>query len=324
MKGILTGFLFLIFLFGMAACTGPEEVTCVTTIPTEINTVPTTESSVPEVAFSYGELKNQIFVFSSGAGGWQTTLKIAPDGSFSGSWEDSNMGEGGEGYQATLYRCSFTGRFGQPESVNDYTFSLPILQLESEPSSEQIEDNVRYCYGGEPYGLEGTDALLLYLPGAPVAELPGYFLQWVIPGDSADQELSFYGLSNEPQQNGFSSYDEIAVLRKAVAAAEKQEAELMDAVTQGDMNIDSYNRYELWDGLLNRIWQALMDRMTGEKKQQLINEELAWIQEKEQAVTEAGKEVEGGTLYPTITNATAANWTRNRVYTLMNLLETFA
>ncbi len=324
MKRILTGLVLLVFVFGIAACTSPEEVTCVTTIPIETESVPSTEVPIAEVVFSYDKLKNHIFVFSSGTGGWQTTLQIAPDGSFSGSWEDSNMGESGEGYQATQYCCNFTRRFGQPEYVNAYTFSLPFLELEPESSSEEVKDNIRYCYGGEPYGLEGTDALLLYLPGAPLAELPGYFLQWVIPGGSSETELSFYGLYNETQENGFSSYDEIAALRKAVAAAEKQDASLMDAVTQVDMNMDAYSRYELWDGLLNRIWKHLMARMTGTEKQQLIHDELAWIQNKELAVEEAGKELEGGSLYPTVTSSTAANWTRERVYVLMDLLERIA
>ena len=47
-------------------------------------------------------------VFSSGAGAWGTVLELAPDGAFTGSFHDTNMGETGEGYpNGTVYLCSF-------------------------------------------------------------------------------------------------------------------------------------------------------------------------------------------------------------------------
>ena len=49
--------------------------------------------------------------FSSGVGGWSTDLRILEDGSFSGEYHDSEMGETGDGYpDGTVYCCSFTGR----------------------------------------------------------------------------------------------------------------------------------------------------------------------------------------------------------------------
>lgn len=42
--------------------------------------------------FSFSELKGSRFVFSSGAGAWQTELTVAEDGSFQGSFQDVNMG----------------------------------------------------------------------------------------------------------------------------------------------------------------------------------------------------------------------------------------
>lgn len=46
----------------------------------------------------FSELKNTVFTFSSGAGAWGTELHIRADGSFSGQYQDSNMGETGEGH----------------------------------------------------------------------------------------------------------------------------------------------------------------------------------------------------------------------------------
>ncbi len=322
MKKLTAALLFLVLAFSMAACMGPKEVAYVTTAPveTEGETVPPPAQPETE-GFSYEILKNDVFYFSSGAGGWFTRLYIHADGSFSGSFTDSNMGESGEGYTGTEYRCDFTGRFGSPEHVDRYTLRLPIQELCPEEARSEIVGGVLRRYGGEPYGLEGTKELLLYLPGAPLEELPEQFLRWVDLYGTQEKELPFCGLYNEPQENGFSSYNEIALLWDAVAAAQEQDAQLKNAMTQADMNVEAYDRYALWDGLLNQIWQVLMNRMTGEEKQALISEELAWIAEKEAAILEAGKEVEGGTLYPAVTNAAAANWTRERVYVLMTLLE---
>ncbi len=324
MKKLTALLLALILAMAVTACAGPEEVAYVTTVPTEAETLPTaapTEPPVPETDFSYEELKNHVFYFSSGAGGWRTKLYIHPDGSFEGDFSDCNMGESGEGYQSTQYLCDFSGCFGQPEPVNEYTLRLPVAQLCYDEATSRIIGDVRWCCGGEPYGLEQADSLLLYLPGAPLAELPEHFLRWVNLYDAQEETLSFYGLYNELPQNGFSSYDEIAVLRESLAQLEAREAEFQDGLTQAAMNIDAYTRYELWDNLLNRIWDQLTVRLDEEERKVLIAEEYDWILAKEAAVAEAGKEVEGGSLYPTVTNGTAANWTRDRVYVLMEKLE---
>ena len=52
------------------------------------------------------------FLFCSGAGGWSTGLKLNADGTFSGEYHDSNMGETGDGYpNGTMYECTFSGKF---------------------------------------------------------------------------------------------------------------------------------------------------------------------------------------------------------------------
>ena len=46
-----------------------------------------------------------------------------------------------------------------------------------------------------------------------------------------------------------------------------------------------------------------------------------WIAEKEKAVEEAGKEVEGGSMYSLVVNMKAAELTEERVYELYELLK---
>ena len=52
----------------------------------------------------------------------------------------------------------------------------------------------------------------------------------------------------------------------------------------------------------------------------LLDEQRAWIKDKEAAVQEAGKEAEGGSLQPLLENTEAAKWTRERTYKLLNIL----
>lgn len=191
-------------------------------VETETSAVP--ESSPPEQPqnsptqlpeaeerLSFTELKDLQFVFSSGAGGWATLLTVDEDGGFSGEWYDGEMGETGEDYpNGTMYRSEFTGTFARPEKVNEYTWSMRILEMSYTEAvgKEEILDGVRYCYG-EAYGLEGAEELLIYLPGAPLNELPEEFRVWVdyaLQTAGAEAELPFYGLYNEAKQNGFSSY----------------------------------------------------------------------------------------------------------------------
>ena len=67
-------------------------------------------------------------IFSSGAGGWSTTLTLSQDGSFTGAFSDSEMGERDENEypNGTVYVCNFSGQFKDIKKVNDYTYSMTL------------------------------------------------------------------------------------------------------------------------------------------------------------------------------------------------------
>lgn len=59
------------------------------------------------------------FVFSSGTGGWSTTLSIGPNSTFSGVYHDSDMGVTGPGYPGgTVSYSKFSGQFKQVHQLN--------------------------------------------------------------------------------------------------------------------------------------------------------------------------------------------------------------
>lgn len=145
--------------------------------------------------------------FSSGAGAWGTDLTLAADGSFSGEYHDSDMGDSGDDYpDGTVYLCNFSGKFTEIKQLDDHSYSLTLEELSSdyEQGKEWVEDGVRYV-SSEPYGVEQGKDFILYLPDTPTDGLNEEFLSWW-PGQYQEDQsdtLDFYGLYNVDMGYGF-------------------------------------------------------------------------------------------------------------------------
>lgn len=287
----------------------------------------------------FSELSKYQFVFSSGAGAWQTLLNINADGSFKGYYSDSDMGDIGEGYpNGVNYSSTFEGKFTTPKKVNDYTYSISIdsINLEKKVGSEEIIDGIKYIYS-EPYGLNDAKEILIYTTKAPLKELPEGFRSWVGYMELTnlkEEYLPFYGLYNVETESGFSSYlmDEVGKentefdITAEIAEIEEQ-YELMnssltkDDLTQLDMNFLARDMYALWDDEINKVWGYLKDRLDKDTMNSLTSKQKEWITKKENAIKEAGSEYEGGSIRPMIEHLKGAELTRDRVYELIELLK---
>ena len=296
----------------------------------------TTEASgEDENAFSFNDLQDIEFYFTSGAGGWMTTLTIEPDGSFSGEFFDGELGLTDVDYpKGTMCECYFYGQFTQPVKVNKYTYSMQISELNytEEVGKEEIKDGMLYIYT-DVYGLDGAEDILIYLPGAPLAELPQEFRSWVgyyYLEDTKETELPFYALNNETQQYGFYSHipqetGEAFDLPAELENAEQQAAVIEDklynmAETQLDMNEASQELYELWDSELNLLWSKLVETFSDEEMLLLVSEEREWIKFKSAESEAAGSDYEGGSMQSMVRAVKEAELTRDRVYVLADYL----
>jgi len=94
-----------------------------------------------------------------------------------------------------------------------------------------------------------------------------------------------------------------------------------DPLTQAEMNVKSQELYELWDGALNYLWGEVKILSLEEEFEKLLDEQRAWITKKEEKAAEAGKDVEGGSLYPLVVNGEVARITEERVYMLYDLYD---
>lgn len=150
--------------------------------------------------------------FSTGVGGWETYITIKEDGSFVGNYHDSEFGSTGENYNGTIYVCEFSGKFEFVEQLNDYSYSMKLIEITTadEENTEWIEDGIRYV-ASIPYGLESGTEFILYTPETPVDGLSKYFLSWWSYRYGYDEEppktLSLYGLCNVETGYGFFSLE---------------------------------------------------------------------------------------------------------------------
>jgi len=305
----------------------PETILPAETEDAQVSKGETMETAkCPEL---FAELKYEEFVFASGAGAWGTILRIEPDGSFSGSYHDSDMGDNTDAYpNGTVYQCDFDGQFTAPVKVDDYTYSMQIAEMtyKQEVGTEEVAEGLRHIYS-DAYGLQDTEDILLYLPGAPLGMLPEELLNWVGGYVSAEEKnLPFYAMYNEVPKCGFYSCNLIEQAREQVLWTEEsailiEQSLSNDPLTQSEMNSKSQEHYLLWDSTLNYLWQTLKKVLEEEAMQQLTVEEREWIAEKELAVVAAGSEVAGGSMQPLVENQKAAELTKERVYVLMELLE---
>ncbi len=161
---------------------------------------------------TFKELAGMEWSFCSGVGGWSTDMQIQADGSFSGNFHDSEMGDIGEGYpNGTIYVCAFTGQMTLLEQVDEHSWKVRVDQLtvDEEPEKETIDDGIRFVTA-EPYGLSEGDEMLLYQPGTSIDVLSEDMQMWAHvfdqPVEERPTELENWFLCSEENDSGFVGY----------------------------------------------------------------------------------------------------------------------
>lgn len=144
----------------------------------------------------------ETYYFLSGAGAWQTELHLREDGSFTGTFEDADVG--------TLYICDFQGSFTAPVQVEELVWSTHVQSLEYEEPGRETKVGDTLYIRANPYGLDQVDEVRIYLPGYPLADLPEEAWAWVRSGrqfwnGQTMDKLPFYVLYNVNGQQAFFS-----------------------------------------------------------------------------------------------------------------------
>ena len=250
----------------------------------------TTESDHAETGLTFADLVALQFEFCSGAGGWSTDFTIEKDGSFSGVYHDSDMGDTGDGYpNGTMYYCNFSGHFTNLTKVDDdtYEMSLADISYQNTVGDTEILDDMLYVYT-DVYGLEGTDTFRIYLPGTPREKLTEDEWFWIAAGNESETELTMTVIVNEPNEYGIYSYERSTPSEEAQGIYnsllnynDELEQQLQSASTQQEMNEITAQMYQNSDDSLNQIWHIVKYNSDETEFAQILEEQKSWITEKE-------------------------------------------
>ena len=297
----------------------------------------------------FEELSKYSFTFESGAGAWSTELSVKKDGSFSGMYHDSDMGDTGKNYEnGTIYTCKFSGKFASVQKVNDYTYKTSIKEIstEQENGKEEILDGTRYVYS-TPYGLDDAKDIYIYVKGATVSNLPEGYLSWVNDAINGSKTLPFYGIYNENAETGFSGWTDSEQSDKGssdASSGSSDKQEVSDAIAEEISDVEekaseleveledallsaseqknvSKELYTLWDDELNSVWKQLKKTLDSDTMSTLTKKEKTWIKDKESQVEEAGKSYEDSNKKEAAQNQKGAELTKARVYELIEYLK---
>lgn len=132
------------------------------------------------------------------------------------------------------------------------------------------------------------------------------------PYGKTSQQENVSGEDPEELQGDASYYERLTLL-------EQKEQELEDSATdQVSMNRTSGEIYEMWDEELNYVYQQLKKTLTEDEFQLLKEEEIEWIEYRDQLADDAAQEWAGGSGMPMAVNTALSEATKARVYELAN------
>ena len=198
-----------------AVDTEAEEKEEVIEEPQETQTLPSEPVAVDQLPAGIPETLK----FQSGAGAWWTELHLNQDGTFSGVYQDWNMGavtpemeqEAGQTLpNGQCYRCDFSGRFSNIRKVSEVEYVLEMTELTylQEPGSHAVIDGAWFDYS-EAYGLSGAKEVRLYLPGRATADISDKISGWlVIPHGLGELPETLEGWCLYSEADGLAFYGE--------------------------------------------------------------------------------------------------------------------
>lgn len=131
------------------------------------------------------DLKGKEFVFSSGAGGWQTVLNFSENGNFTAKYEDYDYD--------SVSICEFNGKFSIDSKVNDtaYILRLDKAEITSPVNTEEVKNidgkEIKVKYTDLPYGFAVNndddhsfqEKFSLYLPLRKRSQMSDKVNEWL-------------------------------------------------------------------------------------------------------------------------------------------------
>lgn len=288
--------------------------------------------SVEQVtSISFEDLSTRQFYFSSGVGAWGEEFVIEKDGYFTGKYHDSNMGETGEDYpEGTFYSCSYSGHFTDITKVGEYTYEMKLTDIsyKEEPGTEEILDGIKYVTT-DAYFMAAGDTFRIYLPGMPLGEMSEDLYLWVRDYNQSESELTMIVIADEKNELAAVSVNRLAPAEDAQMTYNTYKESFdyyadkltNEAQTTLDMAIYSGKMYELSDDCLNYLWNLIRYNVPKDRYSEILEEQRAWIKEKEEIGKEIADVYAGGSLAGVSVNDALAQFTMERCAKLLEYLQ---
>lgn len=298
-------------------------------IDSEEESTDLTDSELPEETadLTFADLSELAFEFMSGAGGWSEEFTIEKDGSFSGNFHDSDMGDTGEGYpDGTMYGSSYTGHFAELTKINDYTYEMELVDIfyKDPVGTDEICDGMHFIYT-ESYCLGGNDTFKVYLPGTPLSELSEEEYLWISYENESETELTMIVIVDEENEYGIYSYQRPEPLEDARMTFNTYKDsydyyvdKLSEAETTVEMAEYTETMYKNCDSCLNYIWNLVKNNVEEDKFDEILEEQREWIAQKEKRAEEIISE--GGSMAVVDCNQFMAELTMERCEALIEYL----
>ena len=133
-----------------------------------------TRSLMKSIAGKYG--------FASGSGGWGTTMTVASDGTFSGTYHDSDMGITGDDYpNGSVTISNFKGRFKDAKKNADGSYTMQCdksaLKIDGNIGDTYIKNGSKYTVA-DPYGIAPCSTFTVYPAGYDSSQLSEAIVGW--------------------------------------------------------------------------------------------------------------------------------------------------
>lgn len=289
-----------------------------------------TDSSIKDGTLTFETLSKYNYTFCSGAGGWSTEFNIEKDGYFHGIYIDDDMGICGEDYpDGTRYCSNFTGHFSDLMQVDEFTYEMTLedISYKDEVGKEEIDDGVMYIYT-DAYGIAGTSKFRINLPGKPISEIDEEVYWWYQMVNTSAEVLTDLYLENIDQKEGIytdkraaAKEDANMIFSNYKASYDEYGENVANSTTTMDMIINLNMCYECADNCLNDLWIILKYNTDEQTFQKILEEQRAWLKERDELSQAAADSWEGGSFAEVDALDTKATMTLERCEVLLTYIK---
>ena len=311
-----------------------DEITENTTKNTDVGTVSkdsnnaetNKSNTADDSTITFVDLAQYGYSFYSGVGGWSDDFYIEKDGSFHGSYHDSDMGDSGDGYpDGTRYYCEYEGHFENIQKVDEFTYKMHMKDINIiNNDDEYIADGVKYI-PVTPYALNNANEIEIYMPGKPVSEIDDEIKTWIFVGSQEQQDsLENLALVNVNENQGITSYTRMTPKEDAESTYNTYKEsydyyadQLSEAATTADMVEATSNQIRVSDECLNYIWRLIKYNTDEATFNKALEEQRQWLKDRDASAEKATAEHDGGSMATVDYNDIYATMTMDRCKELL-------